>query len=102
MTALYLPDFQGDLRHDLSYQSIGWTPWITKESLMTDTLLLCSVSFIALWSLTALGVWLSADGQLSFGGALWRGLTALVWHALRFLFWVLVGWLVAAMLSRRR
>ena len=69
---------------------------------MAETLLLSSLAFCALWSLAALGVWLSADGQLSFGGALWRALTALVWHALRFLFWVLVGWLVAAMLTRRR
>ena len=68
---------------------------------MTDTLLLSSLVFITLWVLSTLGVWLSADGQPSFGGALWRGLVALVWHTLRLLFWILVGWFVAAMFSRR-
>ena len=68
---------------------------------MTDTLLLSSLAFSALWSLAAVGVWLSAGGQLSLGGALWRGLVALVWHTLRLLFWILVGWFVAAMFSRR-
>ena len=86
----------------MSHQSIGWGSLIAREYPMTDTLWLSSLVFVALWVLTALGVWLSADGQLSFGGALWRGLTALVWHALRLLLWILIGWLVAAIFSRRR
>lgn len=69
---------------------------------MSDTLLLSSLVFTALWGLSTLGVWLSANGRLSFGGARWRGLTALAWHTLRFLFWVVAGWLLAAILSERR
>lgn len=68
----------------------------------TDSSVIAAAVLLGLWLLTSLGVWTQSDGSRSVVGALWGGACALVKHSMRLVLWIGIGWIGAALLSRRR